>query len=984
MHPNPLFRSGPGRAVLLAALLALPAVAGHEPGSSPVQVKEAAGHPVGHWEAVEGARRGGAWAAFEERFGAGWSVFLDHGTGSPSLLVGPGLPLGAPIRADEAGVARARALLEELADLLGVEDPSAFELERAVAVPAASGHEIVTINFRQTWRGLDVRHQSEGGAREQLALVKFQFDGTIGRAVLLGSDAVPGLQVSSRMILTEAAAVPAALAALPGGLAAAHDLGVRSYVSVRERGAFLAREVEVITEAPPHAWKAIFDAGTGELVELRDDLREVDVTGNVSAGNQNFPGAGGTFSVKPARSLRVSSSGGGSAATDAAGNFTISNPGTTPVTLTGRFAGDWSTVNDQSGNGNLSFSQSATPGTPATIVLNPTNLSEFETAESSAYHWATTVRFFIQARIPSYNGLGALATNVNIANTCNAFWNGSSINFFRAGGGCNNTAISEVVQHEYGHGFHQWFHGSTSPGGFSEGIGDHLGLYSSGQRIMGRNFGVSGGLIRDYRPGGGANNTQWPCSGCAVHTAGQVWAGFCMDLRDNLIAALGMAPGVDRAERITIAQYASNPANEPAAVTGVFVQDDNDGNLANGTPNCTAIVQAAVRHSLPLPASIPTSCGAPPPPSPVGRYRTPVAVSALNSTGQDYQPTLDDSQLNVWFSSNRAGTLGGQDIFSSSRTSIAGAWNAPSNVSSLNTASNEFYPSVSGDGLTMFLSTDRPGGFGSDDLWVATRPNTASPWGAATNVTALNSATVEDDPTVATDGLEILFTSDRAGSLGGAAIWRSTRAMIGGPWTAPTRITELDSGTIEHSPALSQDGLKLFFSRSIGSSDSDFILATRTARGQPWTVVRTITEINTGLWDFNGDDTSDGFSFWYSQTIGAASDIYRADLILPLLLGPSSIGVGQTLTLTLRRDPGNVGVIVIGVAIPATQVPPLVGDLLVSPLLPVASAVHDANGRVPWSIVVPNIVGSIVSFQGVSQDAGVFYLSNRRDVMVTP
>jgi hypothetical protein len=978
-HAN---RSSSGLAFLATALLALPAVAGHEPASPPAAVKGAAGHPVGHWEAVEGARRGGAWAAFEERFGAGWSVFLDHATGSPSLLVGPGLPLGSPIRADEAGIARARALLEELADLFGVDDPSAFELERAVSVPGASGHEIVTINFKQTWRGFDVRHQSEGGVREHLALVKFQFDGTLGRAVLLGSDAVPGLAVPSKVLLDEAAAVPAALAASPGGAAAAHDLAVRSYVSVRERGAFLAREVEVVTQAPAHQWKAIFDAGTGELAELRDELREVDVIGNVSAGNQDFPG--GTFSVKPARSLRVSSSGGGSAATDAAGNFTISNPGTTPVTLTGRFAGDWSTVNDQSGNGNLSFSQSATPGTPATIVLNPTNVSEFETAESSAYHWTTTVRFFIQARIPGFSGLAALATNVNIANTCNAFWNGSSINFFRAGGGCNNTAISEVVQHEYGHGFHQWFHGSTSPGGFSEGIGDHLGLYSTGQRIMGRNFGTGGGLIRDYRPGGPANNTQWPCSGCAVHTAGQVWAGFCMDVRDNLIATLGMAPGVDRAERITIAQYLSNPANEPAAVTGVFVQDDNDGNLANGTPNCTSIVQAATRHALPLPPSLPTSCGAPPPPSPVGRYRTPVAVSALNSTGQDYQPTLDDSQLNVWFSSNRAGTLGGQDIFFSSRTSIAAAWNAPSNVSSLNTASNEFYPSVSGDGLTMVLSTDRPGGLGSDDLWVSTRPNTASPWGAATNLTVLNSATVEDDPTVAADGLEIVFTSDRSGSLGGAALWRSTRPTTGSPWAAPTRISELDSSTIEHSPALSQDGLKLFFSRSISSSDSDFVLASRTARGQPWTVVRTITEINTGLWDFNGDDASDGFSFYYSQTIGSASDIYRADLILPLLLGPSSIGVGQTLTLTLRRDPGNVGVIVIGVAIPPIQAPPLVGDVLINPILPLVSLAHDLNGRVSWSTGVPNIVGSIVSFQGVSQDAGVFYLSNRRDVMVTP
>jgi len=195
--------------------------------------------------------------------------------------------------------------------------------------------------------------------------------------------------------------------------------------------------------------------------------------------------------------------------------------------------------------------------------------------------------------------LSKLTTNVNINSSCNAYWRPVSINFYRKAGSCNNTAFAEVVSHEWGHGFHWGFHGSTSPGGFSEGIGDHMGLYITGQRIMGRGFRTNGSGVRDYRVGGSANNTQWPAAGKQVHTAGQIWAGNCMDLRDYLITKHGATKGVDIAETITIAQYSRNPGDMDKAVWETFVQDDNDANLTNGTPNFAEIARAADRHNLP-------------------------------------------------------------------------------------------------------------------------------------------------------------------------------------------------------------------------------------------------------------------------------------------------------------------------------------------------------------------------------------------------
>jgi len=608
--------SCPFLTALLVALAALPAVAQEKDGGTGPIVP-----PVGSWTALDALARGGAWPAFEARFGAGWSIHNDPITGSPSILVGPGIDVGTPVQADEAGIALARAWMVQLAGLFGVDDPSAFVLERAVAVENPWNHQIVTINFKQTAGGMDVWHQLRGGLREHLAMVKFQFDGTLGRMVQLGSDAVSGLSLTATAApFGEEEARSAALQSVLAEGLVPGKTAVRSYVSVRPEGRFIVREAEVVTDEPtPHDWKFMFNAETGLLIERRDDLRHVNVVGNVSAGTLDFPllpAPGGTFSVKPMRSLRVTVTGGGNAVTDVFGNFDIVHAGTTPVTITGRFSGDWSVVNDMSGNGNLSFSTAATPGTPAAVVLNPADV-QFETAEATAYHEATKTRWFIRKRINTFNGLPALPTNVNVNASCNATWNGSAINFYRAASGCNNTAYAEVVNHEYGHGFHFWFHGSTSPGGFSEAIGDHMGLYMTQQRVIGRNFRTNGTVVRDYRTGGPSNNRQLgdPACGGQVHCLGEAWAGTMADLWDNIRLTRGAQPGADIAERITVAQYASNPANETAAMANIFTQDDNNGNLADGTPNCADIRAAATRHSVPVPGALPANCGTGPAPT---------------------------------------------------------------------------------------------------------------------------------------------------------------------------------------------------------------------------------------------------------------------------------------------------------------------------------------------------------------------------------
>jgi hypothetical protein len=939
--------------------------------------ERAADLPTGAWEAVT-ADRGPAFEALLRLHGSGWSVWTDHRTGTPSLIVGPGLDVGGPVAADAAGIARARALMEEHRELLGVDDPSAFVLERAVEVRNPHGHAMVTINFKQTCDGLDVWHQAPGGAVEHLALVRFVFNGTLGRLVLLGSDAVSLEKGSGPFSAAETGPDPFSV---PGVIKHVEE---RRYISVRGGRSIPVREVEVITSDPPHDWRFLYDARTGALVERRDDLRHADFTGTMTIGALNFPpgpGApGSTFTRLPAQALQVNLRNWGFTNTDLTGFWRIPGPqGVEVDVLTAWCLGRYAEIRDQSGNGNLQLTATALNTQPTNVGLNPFNNAEFETAEATAYYWVTATRYFIAGIIPSHIG-GAVA-NVNLAQTCTSFYDGIHLNFSRSGGGCNNAAYQEIVGHEYGHLFHRQIHGSTNPPGFSEGIADHIGAYlADGERQFGRNFTTAGGNVRDYRFGQGANATQWPCLGCAAHKAGEAWAGFTLDLRDALVARLG-APGATLAARITIAQYASNPSDEVAAVTNVYLQDDNDANLTNGTPDCADITAAARRHNLPVPVPLPLSCGVEPP-DPVPEWRPAAPEAALNSAQADNSPTLDDSQLTIWFASNRA-PGSGFDVYTSTRASVAAPWSAPVAVPALNSPLDDLHLSVSGAGLEMILGSTRSGGLGGEDLWVSTRPSTLAPWGVPTPLAVLNSSTTDFDPCLSADGEEVFFASDRAGSLGGAALWTSTRIGNGG-FNPPTRIFELDSSGVDRSPALSHDGTRLLFASTRGGN-SDWWLARRAGRGQPWTLVRSVNELNAAVPQSNGDVLRDDFSFFFTRN-GANVEIFRADRILPRIGGPTSARVGTVQAFSIRRDPGNVGAIAIAIdPLPPTVIPGVQGILLTVPLILLVNAVMDANGLVTVPVGIANVPGFQVYFQGLAQDAmGQLYLSNRLTFMHLP
>jgi hypothetical protein len=104
------------------------------------------------------------------------------------------------------------------------------------------------------------------------------------------------------------------------------------------------------------------------------------------------------------------------------------------------------------------------------------------------------------------------------------------------------------------------------------------------------------------------------------------------------------------------------------------------------------------------------------------RFGPATAVAELNdAAANDIQPNVRANGLEVVFSSNRSGGAGTQDIWIATRGSLDASWGAPTNLGSVvNTAAGESRPSFSGDGSQLLFGR-APGPEGSSDIYMTSR-----------------------------------------------------------------------------------------------------------------------------------------------------------------------------------------------------------------------------------------------------------------------
>lgn len=116
-----------------------------------------------------------------------------------------------------------------------------------------------------------------------------------------------------------------------------------------------------------------------------------------------------------------------------------------------------------------------------------------------------------------------------------------------------------------------------------------------------------------------------------------------------------------------------------------------------------------------------------------------------------------------------------------------GEWSTPIPLILGDTIYNYLYPAISSDGLTLYFSSDMPGGFGDYDLWKATRKSTADDFGRPVNLTSIvNTRGREVFPMLRNDSL-MYFSSDGHPGVGGYDLFKSS-LQRNGKWTAPENL----------------------------------------------------------------------------------------------------------------------------------------------------------------------------------------------------
>lgn len=206
----------------------------------------------------------------------------------------------------------------------------------------------------------------------------------------------------------------------------------------------------------------------------------------------------------------------------------------------------------------------------------------------------------------------------------------------------------------------------------------------------------------------------------------------------------------------------------------------------------------------------------------------------VSSAAFDGSRTVSADETELFFTSERRGQ---RDLFVSTRPSKQAAWSEPVNLGPPVDDPNagDFSLRLSADGKSLYFASNRGGGYGKADMYVATRLSRGQPWGPAVNLGPdLNTDAFEAFPTPSADGTTLLFNRSTAFDSDDSDIWISTRANPGDPWSTPRRApSEINSEEGDFSPSLSGDETILFFA-SARSGAVEVWVSTRRHQSQPW------------------------------------------------------------------------------------------------------------------------------------------------------
>lgn len=455
------------------------------------------------------------------------------------------------------------------------------------------------VNFTQVHDGLQVLNSYFS--------VKLTLDGNV---ILFSSDVFSNIDVSAIHPITESEAMFKAKENLEGNIANITVMNELRILPVPEFKRNIFKLVyEILIESSdasgvPAKYQTLVDAASGEVISRKNLVShiqptpvgsDVNVEGTLYTTHSYNPST-----VNPLVNLKVTQ-GGNTFYTDGSGNISGLTTGNAVFSLEGL----WSKV----------ITGSTTPSFTASLVDGANNITfdnDANIRERSAYYHVNIVHDYMKTFYPSFTSMdNALPTNVDITtDNCNAFYDGTSINFYAEANGCLSFAtIGDVVYHEYGHGINDKYYQSVGSifqnGAMGEGYADiwALGITENAVLGIGNSSTDATSYIRRYDQ----DPMVYPQDITGeVHNDGEIIAGAWWDLGLNY----GSVQQMMNLYAETFNGAVTGPdGNEGQVYVDILIEaltDDDvpanggDNDITNGTPNDLAIINAFDRHGITL------------------------------------------------------------------------------------------------------------------------------------------------------------------------------------------------------------------------------------------------------------------------------------------------------------------------------------------------------------------------------------------------
>jgi subtilisin-like proprotein convertase family protein len=595
------------------------------------------------------------WNQFQSNHGGGWTVYLDERTAQPTLVSGRGvawLPDVASTPVTLSDVDRsARAFLDGNASVLGA-SPDLLELDRDASMPLRDGHWQLVYRQRvdgvrvenarldlHVVRGRMVLMGTENWARPRTRGVPKIDAG----AALTNLEAYLGLDAAGTTLAGEPELVLIAVSADP------KERDDRAWSGARGQGLkhVLVWRFHLDETAAGGRWIGEIDAHDGTVSAFYETTQNASTTGGVfpMSSDGNCATGGCETAGFPMPYADFTEAGQAEQFGDDYGNLMCVNPAATVET---NLIGPYVRILDVCGfvsktatcEGGIDLGLKAGENCTVAPGGGPGNTAAARTAYYHVNRVAELARFYN----PANTWLnGRLTANINVNATCNATWDGTAINMYQSGGGCSNTGENPgILVHEWGHGYDQ-----NDGGGMdkpSEAYADIVAILTTRASCMGRGTYTNGGTCTGYgdacltctgfrefdwtqraseTPATPTNFVQPHCGPdpssfggpCRrePHCESYVSSEAMFDLATRDLPASGMSQDSawQLAERLWFmtrpgsggnAYTCSIPVSNSCGVTSWYqrmrVADDDDGNLANGTPHAAALFAAFQRHAI--------------------------------------------------------------------------------------------------------------------------------------------------------------------------------------------------------------------------------------------------------------------------------------------------------------------------------------------------------------------------------------------------